>query len=85
MVFLQFFFVVFAVSPPPRLGVVPQQGCSGGKSSKSRAGVSRKDRNEKVPPPQVQKWALSCLKYIQMRGILSFPPKNKGLETLGAL
>lgn len=70
--FFFFLFVVFAVSAPARLGVVPGQGCPGRTEGKDF-------------PSLVQKWALSCLKYIQMRGIFVFSPQKRTRNTWSPL
>lgn len=70
--------MVFAVSAaPPRGWGCSTPGLLWGQIQQLQAGISRKDRNERVPPSPATKRGWSCLKYIQMRGILSFPPKKK--------
>lgn len=45
----------------------------------------QEDRGGRISLPQLQNRGWSCLKYIHIRGILSFFPPKKRLETLGAL
>lgn len=63
---------------PSRAGGVPHQVRHSGQIQQIQGKDLQEGQEWKgFPLPRVQKWGLSCLKYIHMRGILSSPPTKK--------